>query len=65
MGRALLAHLIGLARDRGYRRLSLETGAEPFFAPARTLYAAHGFAPTGPFGDYELDPHSAYFTREL
>ena len=65
VGRALLAHLVGLARDRGYTRLSLETGTQPFFAPARTLYAAHGFAPTGPFGDYELDPNSAYFTREI
>lgn len=65
VGRALLAHLLGLARDRGYTRLSLETGTQPFFAPARTLYAAHGFTPTGPFGDYSVDPNSAYFTLTL
>ncbi len=65
VGRALLSHLIGLAGDRGYTRLSLETGTEAFFAPARALYAAHGFEPTGPFADYTDDPHSAYFTLRL
>ncbi len=65
VGRALLVHLIGLARERGHARLSLETGTQPYFAPARTLYAAHGFVPTGPFGDYRPDPNSAYLTREL
>ena len=65
VGRALLAHLIGLAGDRGHTRLSLETGTEPYFAPARALYAAYGFVPTGPFADYTVDPHSAYFTLTL
>ena len=49
----------------GFRRLSLETGAEPFFAPARALYARHGFVECEPFADYRLDPLSVFMTREL
>ena len=63
IGRALVEHLIGVARERGYRRLSLETGAGPAFAPARALYARAGFVPCGPFADYDGSPNSAYMTR--
>ena len=35
IGSLLVAHVIGEARTRGYGRLSLETGAMPFFEPAR------------------------------
>jgi putative acetyltransferase len=65
VGRALVDHLIAVARERGYRRLSLETGAGPAFAPARRLYASVGFAPSGPFGDYRPSPNSAYMTLVL
>lgn len=65
VGRALLVHLLGVARGRGYRRLSLETGTQDYFLPARTLYAAHGFVACGPFADYVEDPNSAFFTLEL
>lgn len=65
VGRAMLLHLLAAGRERGYARLSLETGTQDYFLPARTLYAAHGFVPCGPFADYSEDPHSAYFTREL
>ena len=61
----LLAHLISEARSRGYARLSLETGAMPFFAPARRLYAKFGFQPCPPFADYREDPNSVFMTREL
>ena len=61
----MLTYLIGEARGRGYRRLSLETGTEDFFAPARRLYARFGFVACPPFGDYRLDPHSAYLTLAL
>src|SRR5689334_474758 len=33
VGRALLVHLLGVARGRGYRRLSLETGTQDYFLP--------------------------------
>lgn len=65
VGRAILLHLLSVGRERGYARLSLETGTQDDFLPARTLYAAHGFIPCGPFADYTEDPHSAYFTLEL
>lgn len=59
----LLRHLLAEAAVRGYRRVSLETGTQDFFVPAQKLYAAHGFEPCEPFGDYTLDPYSHYMTR--
>ena len=65
IGRALLDHLIVAARDRGFQRVSLETGSMPAFAPARTLYASAGFEPCGPFGDYSPSPNSTFMTLSL
>ena len=64
-GRALLAHVIAVARERGLQRLSLETGTQLSFQPARALYASFGFEETGPFADYALDPYSCFMSREL
>lgn len=61
----LLDHVLGTAQERGYERLSLETGTQEFFAPARALYVSRGFAECGPFASYVLDPHSAFLTRTL
>ncbi|MDW8807934.1 GNAT family N-acetyltransferase [Streptomyces scabiei] len=65
LGRLLLEFVLAEAVARGYTRLSLETGSQEFFRPARTLYARAGFAETGPFADYRLDPLSVFMTREL
>lgn len=65
IGRAMLDHLIGIARERGYRRVSLETGAMAAFAPARSLYLNAGFEPTAPFGDYRESRNSVYLTLSL
>jgi putative acetyltransferase len=65
LGRLLLEHVLRESARRGYRRLSLETGSQEFFRPARTLYAAYGFRECGPFGDYALDPNSVFMTLEL
>ncbi|WP_157110566.1 GNAT family N-acetyltransferase [Nocardia anaemiae] len=62
---ALLKHLISEARARDYQRLSLETGASEYFAPAQRLYARHGFEICAPFADYVEDPHSVFMTRTL
>jgi putative acetyltransferase len=59
----MLAYVVDQARAQGYARLSLETGSQPFFAPARALYARHGFADCGPFGAYRPDPASQFMTR--
>ena len=61
----MLQHIISEARSRGYQRLSLETGSQDGFAPARALYAQHEFDFCGPFGDYKEDPHSVFMTRAL
>ncbi len=64
-GAAMLKHIIELARERGYKRLSLETGSGAAFEPAQALYRRFGFAECGPFGGYIEDPFSRYMTLEL
>ncbi len=64
-GRALLAHIIGVARSRSYERLSLETGSQDAFKPAQQLYRSYGFECCGPFGDYKDDPNSVFMTLRL
>lgn len=56
----MLEHIVAEAARRGYERVSLETGTEDYFAPARRLYARHGFTECPPFGDYTLDPNSVF-----
>ena len=65
IGRAMVDHLVASARERGFRRVSLETGAGPAFAPARRLYASAGFSPCEPFAGYGPSPNSAYMTLAL
>jgi len=65
LGRRMVEHILKEARSRSYKRVSLETGGFEAFVPARSLYADFGFEMTEPFGDYELDPNSAYMTLEL
>ena len=62
---SLLQHLIAEAQRRRYRRLSLETGAMDYFAPARKLYRTFGFTPCPPFAAYVDDPNSEFMSREL
>jgi putative acetyltransferase len=61
----MVLHLLATARERGFRRVSLETGSADAFAPARSLYASVGFSPCGPFGEYRASPNSAYMTMAL
>jgi len=64
-GRAILAHIIEVARSRGYRRLSLETGSNPAFRPAQRLYESAGFTYSGPFADYVDDPNKVFMTMQM
>ena len=64
-GRAMLAHILEVARARGYRRLSLETGAMLPFAPAHRLYESEGFVRCDAFAPYLPDPNSVFMTRTL
>ncbi len=61
----LLAHIITQAQRAEFNRISLETGAAPFFLPARKLYEKFGFEYCEPFADYRPDRSSAFMTREL
>ncbi|WP_182376391.1 GNAT family N-acetyltransferase [Nocardioides sp. WS12] len=61
----LLDHVLLEARRRGHVRMSLETGVEDYFAPARTLYATRGFVLCDPFEGYVLDPNSVFLTLAL
>jgi putative acetyltransferase len=65
VGRAILNHLLGLARDRGYRRVYLETGTMVEFAPARALYTSAGFVACGPFADYQPSEDNCFMTLGL
>ncbi|MBD8061054.1 GNAT family N-acetyltransferase [Actinomycetaceae bacterium Sa1BUA1] len=65
VGSAMLAHLLAVARERGFTSVHLETGSMDYFAAARRLYARHGFLETGPFGDYAPDPLSTFMTLQL
>jgi putative acetyltransferase len=65
VGKALLLHLLAVARERGYSRVSLETGLPEAFRDARRLYQAHGFTECLPFGDYVSDGFSICMTRTL
>lgn len=62
---ALLQHIILEAKNRGYHRLSLETGASSAFFPAHGLYHKYGFDFCEPFAEYTLDPHSRFMTKML
>jgi len=65
VGRAMVDHLLAVARQRGFRKVSIETGTMAAFTPARALYAAAGFQPCAPFADYRDSPHSCYMTLAL
>jgi putative acetyltransferase len=61
----VLREIIREAKRRGYRKVSLETGAMPYFAPAHALYHKFGFIRCGPFGTYREDPNSLFMTADL
>ena len=65
IARQLLAALLDVARERGFERVSLETGSMDGFAPARRLYASVGFVVCEPFGTYTTNPYSTCMTLAL
>jgi putative acetyltransferase len=65
IGAGLVGFVLDRARASGLGRVSLETGSEEFFAPARRLYARHGFVECPPFGGYRPDPLSTFMTQGL
>lgn len=65
LGEALLLRLMAEATERGYIRLSLETGRPEPFQAAQALYRKHGFVECPPFAGYIEDPFSMCMTRTL
>lgn len=61
----LVEHVIKEAQQRQYQRLSLETGTQDYFEPARRLYLKFGFTECGPFDQYQLDPNSVFYTLKI
>jgi putative acetyltransferase len=65
VGRAVLGHLLDIARNQGFRRVSLETGTTTAYAPARALYESAGFVPCEAFADYLPSSHNAFMAVEF
>jgi putative acetyltransferase len=65
VGRAIVDHILAVAAERNYERVSLETGTMDAFAPARSLYTKVGFVPCEPFAAYTANPYSICMTIEL
>jgi putative acetyltransferase len=65
VGAAMLRHIMAEARNMGLARLFLETGSFDFFAPARALYARHGFTECAPFEGYKPDPNSTFMMCDI
>lgn len=65
VGMRMVAHLADEARRRSIRRISLETGAQAEFAPARALYARAGFEPCEAFDGYAPSDASTFMTIRL
>lgn len=61
----LLRHILVEAKQRGYQKISLETGAMDYFKPAHRLYSSFGFIECQPFSDYQEDPNSVFMTKLL
>lgn len=61
----LLRHIMTTARARQLKYLLLETGTPDAFAPARKLYASHGFVECEPFGEYTHDMYSVFMKCDL
>ena len=65
VGTQMLRHIIHEAKQRGYKRLNLETGSGAAFDAAHALYLRFGFEYCSPFGDYVEDPFSRFMTLAL
>lgn len=65
VGEFILRHILGVARERGYARVSLETGTHRDFDPAHRFYRRFGFEYCDAFADYEITEHNVCMMLEL
>jgi len=65
VAKALLDHILRIARERRYRRLSLETGSGESFEPALALYRKNGFVDGEAFGGYVVTAFNQFLHLDL
>lgn len=65
VGLSILNHIIAEAKQRGYRRLSLETGSGDEFEPALRLYRKRGFENGAAFGGYVASEFNQFLHKTL
>ena len=63
VGKAMVAHIEQHARNSGINRMSLETGTNEAFKPARELYKSLGYQSCDAFGDYVLSEDNMCMTK--
>ena len=63
LGKAMLQHLAGYAREQQVSVLRLETGI--YQTEAIGLYEGFGFQRRSPFGEYKADPLSVYLEKSI
>jgi putative acetyltransferase len=61
----ILNTVIDGAAIRGYQKLYLETGPQPAFLAARTMYLNRGFKLCEPFEGYIPDEYSVFMSLDL
>jgi putative acetyltransferase len=65
VAKALLDHILSVASERRYRRLSLETGSGEAFEAALALYRKNGFVNGEAFGGYDVTPFNQFLHLDL
>jgi putative acetyltransferase len=65
VGKQILERIETLARDKGIRRLVLETGEAAGFEPAYRVYERSGFTVCGAVLDYPDSGHSRFYEKKL
>ena len=63
IGKAMVAHIEEFAKSNGVDRMSLETGTNEAFRPARELYKSLGYESCDAFGDYVLSEDNMCMTK--
>ncbi len=63
IGKAMVLHIESFAKNQGFKRISLETGANEPFKPARQLYTSLGYQECEAFGDYVLSEDNTCMTK--
>ena len=65
VGARILERIEELAREKGIRRLVLETGEASGFEPAYRVYERAGFTPCGAVLDYPDSGYSRFYEKTL